>query len=150
MSENKLQLILFAIGLLLIGWLFYFVNIKDSQPQIENNNAQILKALNTVKNNPSEHNNVSSSQPLMTPELSNPNRYEPKSYKEVFKNTPESKTTIERFIETGKMERLKEESDALIAEANARIKDKNLRTNQAPPSDEELEKLQIAIESMRN
>ncbi|UFH59969.1 hypothetical protein [Sulfurovum mangrovi] len=149
MSENKPQLILFTIGLLLIGWLFYFVNIKDSQPQIENN-TDIVKAMNPPLNDKSEHNNLASSKPQGTAEASNSNRYEAKSYKEVFKATPESKTMIERFTESEKIDRLKEESDALIAEANARIKEKNLRTNNTPPSPEELEKLQTKIESMRN
>lgn len=149
MSENKPKLILFAIGLLLIGWLFYFVNINDIQPQTASN-AQIVKAVNISNHNPSEHNHVASSQPLVAPEPSNPNRYEPKSYQEVFKETSESKTTIDRFTESEKIDQLKEESDALIAEADARIKEKNLRNNQVPPSDEEFEKLQNTIESMRN
>lgn len=126
---QKQYYILFIIGLLFIGFLFYIVNIKEPS------------ATSTSKSHTA---NQKSTPP------DNTDRYAPKSYKEVFKESNKPQKESERITQEQRVAEMKAKSKALIQEAEAKIKEKNLQLPDTieDMSEEETERMKKRIERL--
>lgn len=116
-------------GILLIGFLFYIVNIKESSTSKESVKKEEMKKVEvtgTKQKNPTD-----------------------KSYRELFKEKKPVQSDAERITREERIKELRKSSNAIIEETNKLIEEKNLRLPKNKPDPEKLEVLRKKIEELK-
>jgi len=151
--NHKTQLLILSAGLIVIGLLFYWVNFTHPAETEHKKTVKVQKEQTEKSDEESiaADENIAIAEDIDVPDQkaveSKQVKAEP-DYKEVFKEKPAPQSTVERMTQGETLEKLKEKSDALIKEANERIKSKNLKTDRDSPLSETVDDLKHKIENI--
>ena len=144
MSRSR-EIVLFVTGLAMIGGLYYWVNISGNEQKKQSGNtktAGILESLKTEKTEPSDTG--------QTPWSAIPVHSDaPKTYQEVFKETPSQKSETERITERETIRKLDKSTEEIIQEADERIQDRYLIVPNNPVLPEKTQELNKKIEILQ-
>ena len=135
-------IVLFLIGLAMIGGLYYGVNIAGNEQEKQSNNTKTAGVAGSLKTKNTEPFDA-----CRTPRPTIPVHPDaPKTYQEVFKETSPQKSETERITERETVRKLDKSAEEIIQKADERIQDRHLIVPNNPVSPKKTQELNKKIE----
>jgi hypothetical protein len=136
------EIVLFLVGLVMIGGLYYGVNITGNEQEKQSNNTKAAETPESLKAKKTELSDAGQTPRPTVPVHSDA----PKTYQEVFKETPPQKSETERMTERETVRKLDKSTEEIIQKADERIQDRHLIVPNNPVLPEKTQELNKKIE----